>query len=79
MNKFIAKSTDRYLPFFKALKKGKGIEWSEDCEKAFQALKEYLGQAPLLSKPIDGETLYMYLSVSEATTSSVLVRQEEGI
>ncbi|KAK0585420.1 hypothetical protein LWI29_028232 [Acer saccharum] len=76
---FIAKSTDRCLPFFKALKKGKGIEWNEDCEKAFQALKDYLGQAPLLSKPETAETLYMYLSVSEAATSSVLVRQEDGI
>ncbi|KAK0600343.1 hypothetical protein LWI29_013963 [Acer saccharum] len=79
LSRFIAKSTDRCLPFFKALKKGKGIEWNEDCEKAFQALKDYLGQAPLLSKPETGETLYMYLSVSEAAISSVLVRQEDGI
>ncbi|KAK0607978.1 hypothetical protein LWI29_023464 [Acer saccharum] len=63
----------------RTLKKGKGVEWNEDCEKAFQALKEYLGRAPLLSKPVAGETLYMYLSVSEASTSSVLVRQEDGV
>ncbi|KAK0607740.1 hypothetical protein LWI29_019669 [Acer saccharum] len=79
LSRFIAKSTDRCLPFFKALKKGKGVEWNEDCEKAFQALKDYLGQAPLLSKPETGETLYMYLSVLEAATSSVLVKQEDGI
>ncbi|KAK0571482.1 hypothetical protein LWI29_016865 [Acer saccharum] len=79
LNRFIAKSTDRCLPFFKALKKGKGVKWNEDCEKAFQALKEYLGRAPLLSKPVAGEILYMYLSVSEAATSSVLVRQKEGV
>ncbi|KAK0582506.1 hypothetical protein LWI29_026330 [Acer saccharum] len=79
LSRFIAKSTDRCLPFFKVLKKGKGVEWNEDCERAFQALKDYLGQAPLLSKPETGETLYMYLSVFEIATSSVLVRQEEGI
>ena len=28
LSRFIAKSTDRCLPFFKALKKGKGIEWN---------------------------------------------------
>ncbi|KAK0590511.1 hypothetical protein LWI29_028201 [Acer saccharum] len=72
LSRFITKSTDRCLPFFKALKKGKGVEWNEDCERAFQALKDYLGQAPLLSKPKIGETLYMYLSVSEAATNSVL-------
>ena len=59
LSRFIAKSTDKCLPFFKALKKGKGVEWNEDCEKAFQALKGYLGQAPLLSKPVAGETLYI--------------------
>ncbi|KAK0593290.1 hypothetical protein LWI29_034321 [Acer saccharum] len=64
---------------FQSFKEGKGIEWNEDCEKAFQALKDYLGRAPLLSKPETAETLYMYLSVSEAATSSVLVRQEDGI
>ncbi|KAK0575540.1 hypothetical protein LWI29_002328 [Acer saccharum] len=51
LNRFIAKSIDRCLPFFKALKKGKRVEWNADCENAFQALKEYLGQAPLLLKP----------------------------
>ncbi|KAK0571374.1 hypothetical protein LWI29_014859 [Acer saccharum] len=79
LSRFIAKSTDQCLPFFKALKKGKGIKWNEDCERAFQALKDYLGRASLLSKSETGETLYMYLSVSEVATSSVLVRQEEGI
>ncbi|KAK0585343.1 hypothetical protein LWI29_027080 [Acer saccharum] len=76
--RFIVKSTDRCLPFFKALKKGKGVEWNEDCEKAFQALKEYLGRAPLLSKPVTEEILYMYLSVFEAATSYVLKPEVSG-
>ncbi|KAK0593738.1 hypothetical protein LWI29_028506 [Acer saccharum] len=63
---------------FQSFKKGKSIEWNEDCEKAFQALKDYLGQAPLLSKPETGETLYIYLSVSEAATSSVLKPEVSG-
>ena len=49
-----------------------------ECEAAFQQLKKYLGTTPLLSKPIIGETLFLYLSVSPAATSSVLVRIEEG-
>ncbi|KAK1565186.1 hypothetical protein Q3G72_020691 [Acer saccharum] len=78
-NRLIEKSIDRCLPFFRALEKGKGVEWNKDCKLAFHALKEYLGRAPLLSKPVVGETLYIYLSVTEAATSYVLVRQEEGI
>ncbi|KAK0599646.1 hypothetical protein LWI29_007252 [Acer saccharum] len=61
LNRFLSKSTDKCLSFFRALKKGKEVEWNEDCEHAFQALKDYLGRAPLLSKLLVGETLYLYL------------------
>ncbi|KAK1583598.1 hypothetical protein Q3G72_025383 [Acer saccharum] len=79
LNRFIAKSTDKCAPFFRAIKKGKWLEWSKECETAFQKLKEYLGRAHILSKPIAGETLYLYLSVTEVATSSVLIRLEEGV
>ncbi|KAK0580513.1 hypothetical protein LWI29_002813 [Acer saccharum] len=79
LNRFIAKSTDKCAPFFRAIKKGKWLEWSKECETAFQKLKEYLGRAPILSKPVAGETLYLYLSVTEVVTSSVLIRLEEGV
>ncbi|KAK0593569.1 hypothetical protein LWI29_026335 [Acer saccharum] len=79
LNRFIAKSTDKCAPFFRAIKRGKGLEWSKECETAFQKLKEYLGRAPILSKPVVGETLYLYLLVTEVATSSVLIRLEEGV
>ncbi|KAK0597522.1 hypothetical protein LWI29_026173 [Acer saccharum] len=52
LNRFIAKSTDKCAPFFRAIKKGKWLKWSKECETAFQKLKGYLGRAPILSKPI---------------------------
>ena len=42
-------------------------------------MKEYFGRAPILSKPVVGETLYLYLSVTEVATSSVMIRLEEGV
>ena len=42
-------------------------------------MKEYLGQAPILSKPTVGETLYLYLSFTEAGIGSILIRLEEGV
>ncbi|KAL2228389.1 UNVERIFIED_CONTAM: Retrovirus-related Pol polyprotein from transposon opus [Sesamum indicum] len=54
------------------------FEWSEECEKALQELREYLTTPPLLANPKDGETLFLYLSVSENAVSSVLVREEGG-
>ena len=47
LNKFVSKATDKCLPFFKVLRKA--FEWTDECQKAFQDLKDYLTIAPLLS------------------------------
>nr|XP_017227761.1 PREDICTED: uncharacterized protein LOC108203368 [Daucus carota subsp. sativus] len=76
LGRFVSKSGDKCLPFFKALKKVKNFEWTEESQVAFEELKKYMAEPPLLSKPIDGETLYVYLAVSEQALSAVLVREE---
>jgi hypothetical protein len=73
LNRFISRSTDKCLPFFKILRKV--FMWSEECEEAFGKLKEYLANPPLLSRPTEGEILYLYLAVSPSAVSSVLVRE----
>ncbi|GKU99519.1 hypothetical protein SLEP1_g12359 [Rubroshorea leprosula] len=45
-------------------------------QQAFDKLKQYLASAPLLSKPMEGESLYLYLGVTEEAVSSVLLREE---
>ena len=55
LNRFISKFTDRCHLFYQLLKKGKGFQWNEDCERAFQGLKEYLTRAPMLIAPKPGE------------------------
>ncbi|KAI5343814.1 hypothetical protein L3X38_011690 [Prunus dulcis] len=78
LTRFISKATDKCAPFFKALKGGKGnITWTAECDNAFQDLKIYMSKAPLLSKPLPGEILYLYLSVSGMAVSSVLIRKPE--
>ena len=51
----------------------RGFEWDEECEKAFQDLKEYLMQAPMLTAPKPREDLFMYLSVSNHAVNAVLL------
>ena len=43
---------------------------------SFQELKTYLGKALIMSKPLTGETLIVYLAVSETAVSDVLIRIE---
>ncbi|XP_074337546.1 uncharacterized protein LOC141674743 [Apium graveolens] len=49
-----------------------------ECEDAFKRIKEQLGNPPVLSNPLDGESLILYLAVSEYSISAVLVREEDG-
>ncbi|GKV46164.1 hypothetical protein SLEP1_g53173 [Rubroshorea leprosula] len=76
LHRFIARSAERCLPFFKALREPKNFQWTDECQQAFDELKRYLASAPLLSKPVDGESLYLYLGVTEEAVSSVLLREE---
>jgi len=77
LNRFISQSTDKCLPFFKILRKA--FMWSKECEEAFAKLKEYLMNPPLLSRPLEGEILYLYMAVSPSAVSSALVREEAGV
>ncbi|KAL0415480.1 UNVERIFIED_CONTAM: Polyprotein P3 [Sesamum latifolium] len=77
LSRFISKSAEKSLPFFKTLRKGKTFEWGTPCQLAFEELKAYLSRLPLLVKPSPGDTLYLYLSVTPQWVNSVLVREEE--
>ncbi|KAL0373553.1 UNVERIFIED_CONTAM: Retrovirus-related Pol polyprotein from transposon.6 [Sesamum radiatum] len=51
LSRFISRSAEWSLSFFKALRKTKDFIWDEDCQQAFRYLKAYLAQLPLLTKP----------------------------
>ncbi|XP_025662052.1 uncharacterized protein [Arachis hypogaea] len=75
----------RFLPclaaksanFFRCLRKNTTFQWDEECEVAFQSLKQFLSKPPILQKPKIGETLYLYLSITDTAISSVLVTEDE--
>ena len=77
LNRFVSKATDKCLPFFKTLKKA--FAWTEECETAFQELKHYLSNPPLLSPSKEGEDLFLYLAVSVTAVSAALIREENKV
>ena len=77
LNKFVSKATYKCLPFFKTLKRA--FIWTEECETAFQELKRYLSNPPLLSPSKEGEYLFLYLAVSFTTVSATLIRKENKV
>ena len=77
LNKFVSRATDKCLPFFHTLKKS--FEWTTECQQAFEDLKTYLSSPPLLSTSQPGEELFLYLAVSSAAVSAVLVKEEDRV
>uniref|UniRef100_A0A2N9G491 Uncharacterized protein n=1 Tax=Fagus sylvatica TaxID=28930 RepID=A0A2N9G491_FAGSY len=79
LNRFISRAAEKCRPFFDLIKKGKNFHWGEQSDQAFERLKEYLAAAPLLSTPVNGESLYVYLAVSEHAVSAAIVREDYNV
>ena len=61
------------------MNKWKGFEWTEECALAFQQLKEYLSQPPIMSNPEMDEVLFAYIAIAPHALSLVLIRVDSGI
>ena len=79
LRRFISKSIDKCVSFAYLLRGNKTFNWSEACEQPLQARKQHLSQPLALSKPVKGETLYIYLAVTDVAPGVVLVRLEDTI
>src|SRR4051812_38991189 len=77
MSRFISKSAERALPFFKILKKVGPMEWTPEAEAALQDLKKYLSSMPILVAPRPQEPLLLYLAAMNQVVNTALVAQRE--
>ena len=55
------------------------FEWNEECEKAFQELKQKLTIAPVLTTPISEELFMIYCVASTVGLKCVLMQQGKVI
>ena len=71
LSRFISKSAERALPFFKILKKAGPMKWTPEAEEELQDLKRYLSSTPILVAPKPQELLY--LATANQVVSAALV------
>src|SRR4051812_25941348 len=76
--RFISRSAERALPFFKILKKAGPVKWTQEAEAALQDLKKYLSSAPILVAPRPREKLLLYLAATNQVASAALVAEREA-
>jgi hypothetical protein len=77
LGRFISKLDEKALPFFKLLMKADKFVWDNEAQKAFEALKESLTTPSLMTPPVPGETLLLYISTTTNVVSTVLVTERE--
>ncbi|GJS98565.1 reverse transcriptase domain-containing protein [Tanacetum coccineum] len=78
LNCFLSKGADKTLPFMRTLKSctsAKMVQWTTEADEAFRRMKELLEALPMVTTPIKGETLIMYLAASEESISAVLMAE----
>ena len=72
ISRFIAQLTPIYEPIFKLLRKNAQINWSKECQAAFDKIKQLLTKPPVLVPPTLGRPLLLYLSTMQHSMGTVL-------
>uniref|UniRef100_A0A2N9J551 Integrase catalytic domain-containing protein n=1 Tax=Fagus sylvatica TaxID=28930 RepID=A0A2N9J551_FAGSY len=76
--RFIAQLTATCEPLFKLLRKDVKIKWTEDCQKAFDKIKEYLLSPPILqdeTRKKEQAIYYLSKKFTEPETRYMLVEK----
>jgi ribonuclease HI len=76
--RFISQLTVTCEPIFRLLRKKNPGVWDDDCQEAFDKIKRYLQNPPLLVPPTPGRPLILYLTVTEIAMGCVLGQHDES-
>ena len=75
LNRFISRSVEKSLPFFKVLKGSENFHWGPEQAKAFEDLKKYLENLAVMTSPTPGAELLLYIATSSSAVSTALVEE----
>ncbi|GJT35389.1 reverse transcriptase domain-containing protein [Tanacetum coccineum] len=81
LNRFLAKSAEKSLPFFKTLKKctkKSDFHWTAEAEEAFKQMKQLIAELPMLTAPMEKEELIVYLAAAKEIVSAALMTEKEA-
>jgi hypothetical protein len=75
LGRFIARSEEKALPFFKHMKCSWKLEWTPEANKAFAKLKRYLMSLPIMVAPTFREPLLLYIAATPRTANAILITE----
>ena len=78
ISRFIVRLTDICEPIFRLLRKNQPTVWNNDCQCAFEKIKECLLSPSVLVPPTLGRPLLLYLSVSDIALGCMLAQLDDS-
>ncbi|KAM2312473.1 hypothetical protein ACFXTH_022873 [Malus domestica] len=75
---FISNLAGRCQPFSRLMKKDAPFVWDEACHNAFESIKKYLSNPPVLGAPMPGKPFILYIVVQEGSVGALLAQENES-
>ncbi|PKI58222.1 hypothetical protein CRG98_021393 [Punica granatum] len=75
---FIANLIDKCQQLFHLLRKNAAVKWDDECQKAFDTVKAYLIQPPVLVPPSPDCPLNLYLTVRRQSIRCMLGQKDDS-
>ena len=77
IRRFISNLAGRCQPFNRLMKKDVHFEWDGACSNAFERIKRYLPNPPVLEAPIPGKPLMLYIAAQEKSLGALMAQENE--
>nr|GEU68586.1 reverse transcriptase domain-containing protein [Tanacetum cinerariifolium] len=80
LNRFLSKSAEKSMPFFKTLKKctkKSDFHWTAESEMAFKQMKTSIAELPMLTASKQKEELVIYLAAAKEAVIAVLMTERD--
>nr|GEW57929.1 reverse transcriptase domain-containing protein [Tanacetum cinerariifolium] len=80
LNRFLSRSAEKSLPFFKTLRKctkKSDFHWTLKAEMAFKQMKILIAELPMLTTQKEKEELVIYLKAAKEAVSAVLMTKRD--
>lgn len=77
IQRFISNLSGRTQPFTRLMKKGVPFQWDDKCQNAFDSIKRYLLNSPVLAAPVKGRPLILYIATQPASVGALLAQHND--
>ncbi|XP_020678337.2 uncharacterized protein LOC110096641 [Dendrobium catenatum] len=77
LRRFISNLAGRCHPFAALAKKNAYFHWDKNCQEAFESIKRYLTNPPVLAAPIPSKPLILYTTDLDESLGALLAQENE--